>query len=151
MREQGSGHILQVTSMATGSSGGVASVGLYGAGKAALDAMSESLAMEVDPFGIAVTVVQPGGYETGLFTQGTTVTDENAAYAPLRARLAEMWSASYDADPHRAAPVVMEVVDMAGPPRRVILGGVAYDQVRELDRARAEEQAKWEHLSRAAD
>src|SRR4051794_7133759 len=59
LRAQGSGHILQVTSM--GSGGGFASVGLYAAGKSALDSVSQALAMEVAPFGIKVTIVQPGG------------------------------------------------------------------------------------------
>ncbi|TMZ66606.1 SDR family NAD(P)-dependent oxidoreductase, partial [Klebsiella pneumoniae] len=149
LRAQGSGHILQVTSM--GAFGGFASVGLYGAGKAALDSMSEALAMEVEPFGIKVTIVQPGGYATSLFTQGTTATEEDGAYAPLRARLAEAWSQSDDAAPEKAAPVVMGLVDMARPPRRLILGGLAYDQVQQMLQARAAEYATGEHLSRRAD
>ncbi|TDQ46142.1 SDR family NAD(P)-dependent oxidoreductase [Actinorugispora endophytica] len=149
LREQGSGHILQVTSM--GSTGGFATVGLYGAGKAALDSISEAMAMEVADFGVKVTIVQPGGYETGLFTQGTTATAENEAYAPLRARMAEMWSEGVDAAPEKAAPAVMEVVDMAEPPRRLILGGLAYDQAVQLLRARLDEHARWEALSRTAD
>ncbi|WP_223884154.1 SDR family NAD(P)-dependent oxidoreductase [Micromonospora craniellae] len=65
LRSQGSGRLLQVTSM--GSGAGVASVGFYAAGKAALDALSQSVAMELAPFGITVSIVQPGGYDTGLY------------------------------------------------------------------------------------
>ncbi|MET9215411.1 MULTISPECIES: SDR family NAD(P)-dependent oxidoreductase [unclassified Nocardia] len=148
LREQGSGHILQVSSM--GSAGGFAATGVYSAGKAALDAMTEALAMEVERFGIAVTIVQPGGYETGLFTTGLTMTEQNPAYAPVRAWLEEMWSESKDADPASAAAVVVRLVDMAEPPKRIILGDAAFDMVADLGAARTAELAKWEELSRQA-
>lgn len=148
LREQGSGHILQVSSM--GSAGGFAATGVYSAGKAALDAMTEALAMEVERFGIAVTIVQPGGYETGLFTTGLTMTDQNPAYAPVRAWLEEMWSESTDADPASAAAVVVRLVDMDEPPKRIILGDAAFDMVADLVAARTAELVKWEDLSRQA-
>lgn len=148
LREQGSGHLLQVSSM--GSGGGFASVGLYSAGKAALDAMSEGLAMEVEPFGIKVTILQPGGYATDLFTRGTTATAEREEYGPLRARLAEMWGGVVDPEPAMAAPVICETVRMEHPPRRIVLGGLAYDQVGQLAEARSEELARWQELSRRA-
>ncbi|WP_405102344.1 SDR family NAD(P)-dependent oxidoreductase [Micromonospora sp. NBC_01412] len=149
LREQGSGHLLQVSSM--GSSGGFASTGLYSAGKAALDAVSEALAMEAESFGIRVTILNPGGYETGLFTKGLTQTAPHPVYDSLRARLNEMWSAAEDFDPALAADVVMRVVALPDPPKRIVLGGAAFDMVRELDAARAAEYARWEDLSRLGD
>ncbi|MFI9007920.1 SDR family NAD(P)-dependent oxidoreductase [Actinosynnema sp. NPDC053489] len=148
LREQGSGHLLQVSSM--GSAGGFAATGLYSAGKAALDALSEALAAEVERFGVHVTIVQPGGYVTDLFTRGLTTTDENPAYAPLRTRLAELWSGSVDSDPRLAASVLLRVVDLPEPPKRLVLGSAAYDVVVDLTRARGAELARWEHLSRDA-
>jgi NAD(P)-dependent dehydrogenase (short-subunit alcohol dehydrogenase family) len=82
-----------------GSGGGMASVGFYGAGKAALDSVSEALTMEVEQFGIKVTVVQVGGYATGLFTAGTVATTPDPAYASLRARMEEMWGDDAGPDP----------------------------------------------------
>ncbi|MEU0479577.1 SDR family NAD(P)-dependent oxidoreductase [Streptosporangium sp. NPDC006013] len=148
LRAQGSGRILQVTSM--GSGGGFASVGFYGAGKAALDSVSEALAMEVEPFGIKVTIVQMGGYGTGLFTVGTTTTQAHPAYEPLRVKLAEMWGEDAGPAPGTAAPVIMELVDLPDPPRRLIVGGHSYDLVQQMDQARTEEYRAWEHLSRKA-
>ncbi|GAB2688667.1 SDR family oxidoreductase [Saccharopolyspora gloriosae] len=142
------GRLLQISSM--GSGGGYAMTGMYGAAKAALDAMSGSLAMEVEPFGVKVTVVQPGGYETGLFTQGLTATEEDPAYAPLRAELFEMFTDSQDFDPSLAAKVLLQLADLEEPPKRIVLGGLAYDLVRDLERARSAELPKWEHLSRQA-
>ncbi|ROP42453.1 SDR family NAD(P)-dependent oxidoreductase [Saccharothrix texasensis] len=148
LRSQGSGYIVQVSSM--GSAGGFAATGLYSAGKAALDAMSEALAMEVERFGIKVTILQPGGYRTDLFTLGLTTTGEDPAYAPLRAWLNELWGESEDFDPRLAASVLLRVVDLPEPPKRLVLGGAAYGMVEEMARARTAELAKWEHLSRQA-
>lgn len=148
LRAQGSGHILQVTTMGTG--GGFASTGFYAASKSALDSVSQALAMEVAPFGIKVTIVQPGGYGTDLFTRGTTMTPPHPEYEPLRAKLAEMWGEDAGPDPGTAAPVVMELAGLADPPLRLIVGGASFDMVRQMDQARAEEYRAWEHLSRKA-
>ena len=62
LREQGSGHIIQVSSI-----GGISAfrgVGLYHASKWALEGFSQSLALEVAPFGIHVTMIEPGGFST---------------------------------------------------------------------------------------
>ncbi|MFI6922373.1 SDR family NAD(P)-dependent oxidoreductase [Nonomuraea spiralis] len=148
LRAQGSGHILQVTSMGAG--GGVASVGLYAAGKSALDSITQALAMEAEPFGIKVTNLQMGGYDTGLFTLGTTTTEPDPIYDGLRAELAAMWGEDAGPPPSDAAPVVMELVDLPDPPRRLIVGGVSYDLVKQMDEARRAEYEAWEHLSRKA-
>ncbi|MEQ3553864.1 SDR family NAD(P)-dependent oxidoreductase [Pseudonocardia nematodicida] len=149
LREQGSGRLLMISSM--GSAGGFATTGLYGAGKAAVGAISDALAMELADFGVRVTLVGPGGYETGLFTQGLTATEPIPAYDGLRARLAELWGVSVDHDPADAARALREVVDADEPPARIILGGAAFDMVAELERARWAEYTRWEELSRRAD
>ncbi|GAA4055417.1 SDR family NAD(P)-dependent oxidoreductase [Actinomadura miaoliensis] len=148
LRAQGSGHILLVTTMGTG--GGVASAGLYAAGKSALDSLGQALAMEVEPFGVKVTIVQPGGYDTGLFTIGTTATAPNPAYDPVREKLAEMWGDEVGPDPSTAAPVVMELVDLPQPPLRLIVGAQSFDLVQQMNQAKTEEYRAWEHLSRKA-
>ncbi|MEU8613808.1 SDR family NAD(P)-dependent oxidoreductase [Actinoplanes sp. NPDC048791] len=148
LRAQGSGHLLQVTSM--GSGGGFASTGFYAASKAALDSLSQALAMEVAPFGVKVTIVQPGGYGTDLFTRGTTMTGPRPEYEPLRVQLAEMWGEDAGPDPGIAAPVVMELAGLAEPPLRLIVGSASYDLVQQLDQARTQEYRTWEHLSRKA-
>jgi NAD(P)-dependent dehydrogenase (short-subunit alcohol dehydrogenase family) len=148
LRAQGSGHILQVTSM--GSGGGFASTGFYAGSKAALDSVSQALAMEVAPFGIKVTIVQPGGYGTDLFTRGTTTTAPRPEYEPLRTQLAEMWGEDAGPDPGTAAPVVLELAGLAEPPLRLIVGSASYDLVQQMDQARTAEYRAWEHLSRKA-
>ncbi|MEV6746504.1 SDR family NAD(P)-dependent oxidoreductase [Streptomyces sp. NPDC058322] len=148
LRARGSGRLLQVTSM--GSGGGMAGVGFYAAGKAALDSVSEALAMEAEQFGVKVTIVQMGGYATGLFTSGTTATEPDPAYAELRTRLEEMWGDDAGPDPSEAAPALLELAALPDPPRRLILGNRSFDIVLEMDRARAEQYRAWETLSRMA-
>ncbi|MEV4395041.1 SDR family NAD(P)-dependent oxidoreductase [Nonomuraea sp. NPDC049607] len=149
LRAQRSGHILQVTSMAAG--GGVAAVGLYAGGKSALDSITQALAMEAEPFGVKVTNLQMGGYDTGLFTLGTTATEPDPVYDGLRAELAAMWGEDAGPPAANAAPVVMELVDLPEPPRRLIVGSRSYDLVQQMDEARGAEYRAWEHLSRKAD
>ncbi|MEV0431763.1 SDR family NAD(P)-dependent oxidoreductase [Nocardia sp. NPDC050413] len=148
LRAQGGGRILQVTSM--GSTGGMATVGFYGAGKVALDSLSEALAMEVDRHGIKVTIVEMGGYATDLFTTGMTLTEPMPHYGDLRTELEEMWGEETGPDPSTAAPVILELAALSDPPRRLIVGSRSFDQVRELDRTRAGLYQEWEHLSRMA-
>ncbi|WP_406412389.1 SDR family NAD(P)-dependent oxidoreductase [Streptomyces halstedii] len=148
LRARGGGRLLQITSM--GSGGGMATVGFYGAGKAALDSVSEALAAEVEGFGIKVTVVQMGGYDTGLFTTGTTATEPLARYGPLRTEMEAMWGDDAGPEPGTAAPVVRELAALPDPPRRLIVGSRSFDQVLEMGRARADLYRSWEHLSRIA-
>lgn len=149
LRNQGRGHVLQVTSM--GATGGFASVGLYSASKSALDSMSEAFAMEVESFGINVTILQPGGYVTDMFTRGLTATEENPSYSELRSKLSALWTSSYDAPVSLASAVVSKIIDAKKPPKKIILGGVAYDQVLGMIEDRLEEYKNWESLSREAD
>jgi NAD(P)-dependent dehydrogenase (short-subunit alcohol dehydrogenase family) len=148
LRAQRSGRILQVTSM--GSAGGMATVGFYGAGKVALDSVSAALAMEVERFGVKVTIVEMGGYSTGLFTVGTTATEPLPHYQALRTEMEEMWGDEAGPHPSTTAPVIMKLAALPDPPRRLIVGSRSYDQVQQLDQERAELYRAWEHLSRLA-
>lgn len=148
LRAQGGGRILQVSSM--GSGGGMASVGFYGAGKAALDSFGQALAMEVAAFGIKVTSLQMGGYDTGLFTAGTTATDPLPEYEALRAEMAAMWGTDAGPDPATAAAAIMRLVDVPEPPRALIVGSRSYDMVQEMERDRGRLRQEWEDLSRSA-
>jgi NAD(P)-dependent dehydrogenase (short-subunit alcohol dehydrogenase family) len=146
LRTQGSGRILQVTTMGTG--GGFPMVGMYAAGKSALDSVSEAVAMEAEQFGVKLTIVQMGGYDTGLFTIGTTATTPHPHYQKLRDELIEMWGEEAGPAPATAAPVIMELVDLPDPPRRLIVGSESFDVVQQDLQDRAAQYRAWEHLSR---
>ncbi|MEU3466184.1 SDR family oxidoreductase [Streptomyces sp. NPDC006733] len=149
LREQRSGHIVQISSI--GALGGFPSTGLYSAAKFALEGMSEALALEAAGFGVKVSIVQPGGYWTDLYTaMHSTRTLET--YAPLRADLQKQFAqGSIDSDPRLAAQAILRLVDSADPPLRLLLGSVAYDLAFDISRKRMETWAAWEPVSRAAE
>ncbi|MER7128095.1 SDR family oxidoreductase [Streptosporangium saharense] len=149
LRERGAGHILQVSSIAA--LGGFPSTGMYSASKFALEGMSEALAMEAAGFGVKVTMVQPGGYWTDLYT-GATMTTPAEPYGPLRAELEKQWAeGSIDSEPRLAAEAVLKLVDSENPPLRLLLGNMVYDLAFDVCRQRMETWESWEEVSRAAE
>ncbi|MBB3724724.1 SDR family oxidoreductase [Nonomuraea dietziae] len=149
LRGQGSGHIVQVSSIAA--LGGFPSTGMYSASKFALEGMSEALAMEAAPFGVKVSIVQPGGYWTDLYTSMTTASPLEA-YGPLRAELEKQWAeGSIDSEPRLAAEALLKLVDSEDPPLRLLLGSMVYDLAFDISRRRMETWAAWEQVSRAAE
>ncbi|GAA2670463.1 SDR family oxidoreductase [Nonomuraea recticatena] len=149
LRGQGSGHIVQVSSIAA--LGGFPSTGMYSASKFALEGMSEALAMEAAPFGVKVSIVQPGGYWTDLYTSMTTASPLEA-YGPLRAELEKQWAeGSIDSEARLAAEALLKLVDSEDPPLRLLLGSMVYDLAFDISRRRMETWAAWEQVSRAAE
>jgi len=149
LRRHGSGRILQISSIAA--LGAFPSTGLYSASKFALEGLSEALAAEAAGFGIAVTIVQPGGYWTDLYSNMATTTPD-PAYAPLRAEMEKQWAeGSIDSDPRLAAEAILALVEAENPPLRLLLGSMVYDLAHELSRQRTETWAAWEEVSRAAE
>ncbi|GAA3147247.1 SDR family oxidoreductase [Planomonospora alba] len=149
LRAQRSGHIVQVSSIAA--LGGFPSTGMYSASKFALEGMSEALAMEAAGFGVKLSIVQPGGYWTDLYTS-MTMTTPKEEYASLRAELEKQWAeGSVDSDPRLAADALLKLVDSDDPPLRLLLGSMVYDLAFDISRRRMETWAAWEQVSRAAE
>src|ERR1700724_3536761 len=92
MRAQGSGHIIQVSSI--GGVNAFPTVGLYHASKWALEGFSQSLAAEVAGFGIKVTIVEPGGFATDWGGPSAQRAAPMPAYDGARAAIASFRSAS---------------------------------------------------------
>jgi NAD(P)-dependent dehydrogenase (short-subunit alcohol dehydrogenase family) len=124
---------------------------MYSASKFALEGMSEALAMEAAAFGVRVSIVQPGGYWTDLYTSMTPTTPVEA-YAPLRAELERQWAeGSIDSDPRLAAEALLQLVDSDDPPLRLLLGSMAYDLAFDISHRRMATWANWQQVSRAAE
>ncbi|MGW0662336.1 SDR family oxidoreductase [Streptodolium elevatio] len=149
LREQGSGHIVQISSI--GGLAGFPLSGMYAASKFALEGMSEALAMEAASFGVKVSIVQPGGYWTDLYTAMRHTTPVEA-YAPLRAELEKQWAeGSVDSEPHLAAEALLKLVASDEPPLRLLLGSMVYDLAFDIARGRMATWSAWEETSRAAE
>ncbi|WP_236008681.1 SDR family NAD(P)-dependent oxidoreductase [Actinomadura physcomitrii] len=124
---------------------------MYAASKFALEGMSEALAQEAAGFGVKVSILQPGGYWTDLYTAMHSTTPIEA-YAPLRADLERMFAeSSADSELRLAAEALLKLVDSDDPPLRLLLGSMVYDLAFDISRRRMDTWAAWEETSRAAE
>ena len=124
MREQQGGRILLISSI-----GGVIGIpfqAYYSASKFALEGFAESLAYEVAPFGVQVTLVQPGNIATDFTAsrQRADATDGDAAYtaAMTKAVSAMERDEAAGAPAESVAATVQRVLDASRAPRRVSVG-----------------------------
>jgi len=153
MREQGSGHIVQISSI-----GGVAAfptVGIYNSSKWALEGFSEALAQEVAGFGIHVTLIEPGGYATDWGGASSVHSEANPAYQPMRDTMAAGRKAAVEAGykspgPDETTAAVFAAIDADTPPRRLLLSGTAYDIAQNTYAERVKTWSEWEQTSRSA-
>jgi NAD(P)-dependent dehydrogenase (short-subunit alcohol dehydrogenase family) len=151
LRDQGSGHILQVSSI-----GGISAfpmLGAYHASKWALEGFSQSLAAEVAGFGIHVTLIEPGGFATDWSGPSAIRSTENPAYADAREKVAEMRRARGSGgagDPQSSALAVLEVVDAEEPPLRVFFGTAPLGIAKADYEGRIANWEKWQHVAELA-
>lgn len=149
LRTQGSGHIIQISSIGGLITGPMS--GIYSASKFALEGFSEALAQEAAHFGVKVSIVEPGGYWTNLYLK-TSFTTQNKEYDSLREKLAQQNSTeSVDSDPKLAAEAIMKLVNSENPPLRLILGSLVYDLAVENAEKRISTWKEWESVSRSAE
>jgi NAD(P)-dependent dehydrogenase (short-subunit alcohol dehydrogenase family) len=150
LREQGSGHFLQVSSI--GGISAFAGIGMYHASKWALEGISQSLALEVAGFGIKVTLIEPGGYATDWGGSSARHTTELPAYAAAReqAQQARARRTASPGDPAATGAAVLELVDADEPPLRVLLGDGPLAVATADYESRLRTWREWEPLSIAA-
>jgi|SRR5579859_371085 len=131
MRRQGSGHIIQVSSIA-GVHGSI-SVSSYAASKHALEGWSESLRMEVNSLGIKVALVEPGSFDTGIWTANAVMGKEAVKQtSPNFQRSLKMRSVIKKipkADPIAVARVIAAVAQDPNPKLRYMVGRDAKTQL----------------------
>jgi NAD(P)-dependent dehydrogenase (short-subunit alcohol dehydrogenase family) len=75
MRRQRCGHIIQISSI--GGLMGSVTVSSYSASKHALEGWSESLRLEVSSLGIKVVLVEPGAFQTDIWTRGAVMGEQS--------------------------------------------------------------------------
>ncbi|MGP4103904.1 SDR family NAD(P)-dependent oxidoreductase [Nonomuraea sp. KM90] len=153
LREQGAGHIIQLSSAA-----GLIAMplgGAYQASKWALEALNETLAQEVADFGVKVTVVEPGGFATRSGKNPDPLDNGHLAepspvYDGLRRRLAGFMDKQPAGDPAAAAQALLKIVDSANPPLRVLFGQGFYPMLQQVYADRLKTWADWQDLSAEA-
>jgi NAD(P)-dependent dehydrogenase (short-subunit alcohol dehydrogenase family) len=122
LRAQRSGHIIQVSSI-----GGITAfqnVGIYHASKWALEGFSQALAQEVAPFGVHVTLIEPGGFSTDWAGPSAKHATQLPDYEEAHEEAERMRSqrVAKPGDPRASASAVLKIVDAENPPLRVFFG-----------------------------
>ncbi len=153
MRARRHGHIVHISSI--GGLVGNPGSGYYNATKFAVEGLSEALAKEVEPFGIRVTLVEPGPFRTDWAGRSLRQTRRPlAAYAESAgARRAQItgYSGQQPGDPARAAAAIIDVVAAPKPPLHFVLGRPALDMIRTKLSALGSEVDAWEKVALGAD
>ena len=153
MRKQGSGHIIQISSL--GARMGTPGLAAYQGAKAAVNTFSLSLAKEVGPLGIKVTVVEPGNLRTDILSSNSMkMLPISPAYEQVVGTYADglqSVNGSQSGDPERAAAAIVRVAQMPEPPERLVLGSDALAYAGTVARELAESDARWHEISTSID
>jgi NAD(P)-dependent dehydrogenase (short-subunit alcohol dehydrogenase family) len=150
LREQGSGHVIQVSSI-----GGVQAfptIGLYHASKWGLEGFTQALAGEVADLGIKVTIVEPGGYATDWGGSSAVRAEQLPVYDQTRAKLQEAFASSRSNPgvPEATGPAILQLVDAEQPPLRIFFGLTPLETIRPEYARRIATWEEWDGLSKAA-
>jgi NAD(P)-dependent dehydrogenase (short-subunit alcohol dehydrogenase family) len=151
-REQGCGHFIQVTSIA----GRIGPIGRapYAAAKWGVEGFSETLAKEVAPFGVKVTILEPGGFRTDFAGSSTVLREGRREYDETvgkTVRFQREFDGKQPGDPARAAAALLRLVSEPNPPLRLILGSDAYSSAERNDLAKVDMAREWKDLSISTD
>ena len=124
MRRQRSGHIIQVSSIA-GLHGSV-TVSSYAASKHALEGWSESLRLEVNSLGIKIVLVEPGAFQTDIWTRGAVMgeqaTKESSPNLQRSLRMRKTIEKLPKADPIAVARLIVAIAQNPKPKLRYLAG-----------------------------
>ncbi len=153
MREQRSGHIVNLSSI-----GGLVATpgfGLYNATKFAVEGLSEALAQEVQPLGIAVTIVEPGPFRTKFLGKAggeaaRKIADYDKTAGKMRAYFTEQ-DGKQPGDPQKAVEAMVKAVEAEHPPLHLLLGASTLPRVKGKIEAMQKDFAAWEATTLGAD
>lgn len=148
LRAQGSGHIVQVSSI-----GGITAfpnVGIYNASKWGLEGFSQSLSLEVAPLGIHVTLIEPGPYSTDWAGDSSVHATPIDVYEPARAARAARVRPGAVGVPSATREAILAVVDAEQPPLRVFFGRNIIERARADYEERLRIWEEWRPVSEAA-
>ena len=127
-------------------------MGAYQTAKYAVEGFSQVLSNEVAPFGVTVTIIEPGAFRTdwgGTSMTLAPVDPDSTVGAMNRYRLKT--DGGRPGNPARAARAILEIVALDNPPLRLLLGKDALTHADQASRSRAEEAAAWAHLTTSTD
>lgn len=153
LRKQGAGRIIQISTYG----GQVAFAGnsMYHATKWGIEGFAESVAQEVAPFGIGVTIVEPGGartefrYGSAKIAKPMSEYDGNPAHAFQK--MLDPKNGLAVGDPVRMATRIIESVDKTPAPLRMVLGSQALESTLSVLRKRVADFETQTELAASTD
>lgn len=149
LRKQGSGHILGTSSNVGHITYPV--IGYYSSSKWAFEAIHESLAAEIKPFGIRVTIIEPGAYATEFGSQESLKFAAGLdVYADFKKEFMEQIAGMEKGDPEATPAALFKIVDADNPPLRFHLGSHNLPGVRAVYAERLATWEAWDSVSSAA-
>jgi len=151
-RKQRSGYIFNISSVAGYK--GFGNSPSYAAGKFALIGLSESLAEEIKPFGVKVTVVAPGFFRTGFLDKGDKLVSKNSIdeyHAEALVDRLRAMNGKQRGDPDKLAAVLIKLSKEQNPPLHLLMGPDAYQIVMQKRTADQEEFETWKELTLSTD
>jgi NAD(P)-dependent dehydrogenase (short-subunit alcohol dehydrogenase family) len=151
-RDRKAGHIIQVTSIA----GRIGPIGRapYAAAKFGVEGFSESLAKEVGPLGVKVTIVEPGGFRTDFAGSSTELREGRPEYESTvgaTVRFQRDYNGKQPGDPAKAAAVLLHLASLPEPPLRLLLGSDSYNAAEKSALDKLESDRQWKNLSVSTD
>ena len=153
LRQQKSGHIIMMSSIA-GLVGKPPGFGIYNATKHAVEGISETLANEIEPFGIGLTIVEPGPFRTKFnessLAQAEAMEEYSATVGQTRQFIAQEFS-NIASDPQAGAKAIIRAIESENPPLRLLLGKPALENARKQLSAMMAEIDRWEELTLSVD
>jgi NAD(P)-dependent dehydrogenase (short-subunit alcohol dehydrogenase family) len=150
MRAQGSGHIIQLSSVLGINT--AQTMGMYSATKFAVEALSEALYLEVKDLGIRVTLVEPNVFKTDFGGTSAVHSPTIAAYDQVKAALYTLpiLAPSNYGEPLATVPVLLQLVDSENPPLRLFMGQAAYPWAQQVYSERLASWAEWQPVAEQA-
>ena len=151
-RQRRSGRFIQISSI--GGRAGAIGRGAYSAAKFGVEGFSEVLAQELRPFGVHVTIVEPGGFRTDFAGVSTMIEDGPPDYAEtvgIVAARQRAYDGNQPGDPAKAANAILALAALPAPPLRLVLGSDAFERADTMDKARIDELHQWRTLSCSTD
>ncbi|WP_457324664.1 oxidoreductase [Roseateles sp. P5_E11] len=154
MRQRRSGWVINVSSI-----GGIAASagwGVYCATKFAVEGISESMALELEPLGIHSTAIEPGYFRTdflssrSLVRSGGRIDDYEATVGRTRA-FVDAAHGQQPGDPERLAEALVALSTHRQPPRHMPFGSDTLRRIVQARTLREQETAAWRHLTTSTE
>ncbi|MEV4346314.1 SDR family oxidoreductase [Actinoplanes sp. NPDC049596] len=152
LRAQGGGRVVQISTYGGQATNPGAS--LYHAGKWGIEGFIEGTAKDVAPFGIEMTIVEPGGARTEFRFDSLQLATPLAAYDDTPAAMvrgAKDRSRPPLGDPAKMAARIIDSADQSPAPLRLVLGSDAYRFVTTALRERLAQIEPQEALAASTD